>query len=82
MIFPPWILNFLTLIYVLYFSGRDENDGRFVATYTTRTIISVSTSTTTVPYHCLSTVHTDVCSKRRRRHIPLSEEIAAAEDNR
>ncbi|XP_042857025.1 uncharacterized protein LOC122243485 [Penaeus japonicus] len=47
--------------------GREEADGRLVALYSTRTVISVSTTTDTVPYHCVATAISSVCGKRRRR---------------
>jgi len=42
---------------------------RMFATYTTKTILSITTSTTTVAYTCASKIGTNQCSKRRFRKL-------------
>ncbi|KAK7080807.1 hypothetical protein SK128_003825 [Halocaridina rubra] len=47
--------------------SRNEGDGRLVAAYSTKTAVSITTSTTTVPLTCYLNINTAVCKKRRFR---------------
>nr|XP_027220250.1 uncharacterized protein LOC113812545 [Penaeus vannamei] len=56
--------------------GREEEDGRLVARFSTRTLVSVITTTATVPQHCILGVATPTCTNRRRRRdlVPITAE--------
>ncbi|XP_042883749.1 uncharacterized protein LOC122260500 [Penaeus japonicus] len=72
-------MNWLVLGVVLglgcFCQARDEEDGRIVAAFSTKTAFTFTTSTTTVPYTCISgDLPTAVCTKRRlRRTAPIGD---------
>ncbi|XP_066964601.1 uncharacterized protein [Macrobrachium rosenbergii] len=47
--------------------GRDENDARIVAAYSTRTAITLTTITSVQPYTCAFSVTNTPCQGRRMR---------------
>lgn len=61
--------------------ARDEANGRIIAAFSTKTAFTFTTSTTTVPYTCISgALPTAVCTKRRlRRTVPIGDLRAGAE---
>ncbi|XP_037776271.1 uncharacterized protein LOC119573223 [Penaeus monodon] len=62
-----WTVLALVICVAAVTQGRDEGDGRLVARFSTRTLVSVTTTTATVPVHCISAVGTGTCLNRRRR---------------
>ncbi|XP_037776272.1 uncharacterized protein LOC119573224 [Penaeus monodon] len=61
--------------------ARDEANGRIIAAFSTKTAFTFTTSTTTVPYTCISgALPTAVCTKRRlRRTVPIGDLRAGAD---
>ncbi|XP_069978457.1 uncharacterized protein [Penaeus vannamei] len=71
-----WIVVALVVCVATTSMGREEEDGRLVARFSTRTLVSVITTTATVPQHCILGVDTPTCTNRRRRRdlVPITAE--------
>ncbi|KAK8739828.1 hypothetical protein OTU49_003217 [Cherax quadricarinatus] len=58
--------------------GRSEDDARIIAARSTKTAISLTTSTTVTPYTCAFLTNAAVCQRRRyRRYSALTPDEAS-----
>ncbi|XP_068208614.1 uncharacterized protein [Palaemon carinicauda] len=73
------IAVFVLLVVICH--GRDANDARIVAAYSTRTAITLTTITSVQPYTCYLFTTTFACQKRRlRRQKPENALLEASLD--
>ncbi|XP_042858777.1 uncharacterized protein LOC122244874 [Penaeus japonicus] len=77
-----WLLLGAVVAGVLALShARSDDDARVVAAYTTRTVITLTTLTTTVPYTCANYFGANACQKRRyRRFNNIDKDLTAGDD--